>query len=89
MLAARDGARRRRTSSPTWEVAMRIMRRSAVSALVAAGILVVPLTASAGGDRPSKVDRATATFDYTRNLEPVGFSSRTVPLNATSVRTSV
>jgi hypothetical protein len=59
------------------------MRRTAVVALVAAGLLAVPLSAAAtrDDDRPSRVERATETFDYTRNLEPIGFSSREVPLN--------
>ena len=57
---------------------MRVSRLTVVVALVAAGILAVPSTASAG---PSKVERATATFDFTDNLRPIGFSSRTVPLD--------
>jgi hypothetical protein len=59
------------------------MRRTAVAALVAAGLLAVPLSAAAtrDDDRPSRVERATETFDYTSNLKPIGFSSREVPLN--------
>jgi hypothetical protein len=61
---------------------MRASRRTVVVAVVLAGLLAVPLSAAAGrggdDDRPSKVERATATFDYTRNLEPVGFSARKV-----------
>jgi hypothetical protein len=64
---------------------MRASRRTVVVAVVLAGLLAVPLSAAAGrggdDDRPSKVERATATFDYTRNLEPVGFSARSVPLD--------
>jgi hypothetical protein len=64
---------------------MRASRRTVVAALVAAGILAVPMTSASGsgwsdwGD--SKVDKATETFDYTDNLKPIGFSKRTVPLN--------
>ncbi len=76
---------------------MRASRRSVVAVLIAAGMLVVPLTASAGrdnrsrdGDRTSsKVARATATFDYTRNLRPIGFSAREVPLDNFRPRASV
>jgi len=57
---------------------MRVSRLSVVAALVAAGILAVPAAAS---QRPSKVERATATFDFTDNMRPVGFSSRAVPLD--------
>jgi hypothetical protein len=41
-----------------------------VVALVAAGILALSPTASA---QSSDVERATATFDFTDNLRPVGF----------------
>ena len=49
----------------------------------------VPLTASAGrdnrsrdGDRTSsKVAEATATFDYTDNMQPIGYSARKVPID--------
>ena len=58
---------------------MRASGHSVVAALVAAGILAIPLTALAGRDGPSKVERATATFDFTDNLRPIGFSSREVP----------
>ena len=68
---------------------MRASRRSVVAVLMAAGMLVVPLTASAGrdnrsrdGDRTSaKVARATATFDYTDNMRPIGYSARKVPID--------
>jgi hypothetical protein len=53
---------------------MRALRRTVVVALVAIGILAVPQLASA----QSKVDRATATFDFTDNMDPIGFSSRKV-----------
>jgi hypothetical protein len=67
------------------------MRRTAVAALVAAGLLAVPLSAAAtrDDDRPSKVERATETFDYTRNLEPIGFSARQVPANNFKPKQSV
>jgi hypothetical protein len=62
---------------------MRASRRTVVAGAVLAGLLALPLSAAAwrGDDRPSKVERATATFDYTRNMEPVGFSSREVPID--------
>ena len=63
---------------------MRAPRKIALAALAAAGMLVIPLTATAGGDRPSKVETATATFDYTKNLQPLGYSPRMVPLDNTS-----
>ncbi len=40
-------------------------------------VLVVPATASAV---PPSVAAATSTFDYTKNLHPLGYSARTVPL---------
>jgi hypothetical protein len=58
---------------------MRAPRKIAFAAVAAACMLVIPLTAAAGGDRPSKVERATATFTFTDNLRPIGFSSRSVP----------
>jgi hypothetical protein len=61
---------------------MRALRRIVVVALAATGILAVPLMAVAGSSSgPSKVDRATATFEFTDNLEPIGFSARPVPLD--------
>jgi hypothetical protein len=60
---------------------MRAPRKIALAAVAVAGMLVIPLTAAAGGDRPSKVERATATFTFTDNLRPIGFSSREVPLD--------
>jgi hypothetical protein len=61
---------------------MRAPRRTVVVALVAIGVLAVPLLASAGSSSgPSDADRATATFDYTDNLDPIGFSARQVPLD--------
>jgi hypothetical protein len=69
---------------------MRISRLYAFVAVVAAGVLAFPLIASAGGSRDGdrdsdrdreRLERATATFDFTDNMEPIGFSSREVPLN--------
>src|SRR5918999_1681011 len=61
---------------------MRASRRTVVVALVAIGVLAVPLLASAGSSSgPSKVDRATATFDFTDNMDPIGYSARKVPLD--------
>jgi hypothetical protein len=57
---------------------MRASRLTVVVALVAAGILAVPTTASA---QSSRVERATSTFDFTDNMSPVGFSARPVPLD--------
>ena len=39
---------------------------------------LVPLTASAV---PPSAAEATATFEYTQNMHPLGYSERTVPLN--------
>src|ERR671915_1814509 len=61
---------------------MRASRRTVVVALVAIGVLAVPLLASAGSSSgPSKVDQATATFDFTDNMDPIGYSARKVPLD--------
>ena len=61
---------------------MRASRRTVVVALVAIGVLAVPLLASAGSSSgPSDVDRATATFDFTDNMDPIGYSARKVPLD--------
>jgi hypothetical protein len=65
---------------------MRVSRLTVVVALVAAGMLAVPLTASA---QLSKVERATATFEFTDNLRPIGFSSRMVPLDNFRPRSGV
>jgi hypothetical protein len=60
---------------------MRAPRRTVVVALAATAILAVLLFASATASGQSKVERATATFDFTDNLEPIGFSARPVPLD--------
>ena len=65
---------------------MRVSRLTVVVALVAAGILALSPTASA---QTSKVEQATATFDFTDNLRPVGFSSRMVPLDNFRPRANV
>ena len=65
---------------------MRVTRLTVVVALVAAGILALSPTASA---QSSDVERATATFDFTDNLRPVGFSSRMVPLDNFRPRSNV
>jgi hypothetical protein len=57
---------------------MRVTRLTVVVAVVAAGILALSPTASA---QSSKVERATATFDFTDNMRPIGFSARPVPLD--------
>jgi hypothetical protein len=59
---------------------MRALRFFAVTVLITAGVVVVPL-ASAGDRGSRKVERATATFEFTDNLRPIGFSARTVPLD--------
>jgi hypothetical protein len=64
---------------------MRVSRFTVAVALVAAGVLAVSPTASA----QSKVEQATATFDFTDNLRPVGFSSRMVPLDNFRPRSGV
>jgi LVIVD repeat len=43
-------------------------------------VLVVPATASAV---PPSVKEATETFEYTKNLHPLGYSGRTIPLDNT------
>jgi hypothetical protein len=48
-----------------------------VVALLAIGILAVPQLASA----QSTVEVATESFDFTDNMEPIGFSARPVPLD--------
>ena len=60
---------------------MRAPRRTVVVALAATAILAVLMLAPATGSAQSKVERATATFDFTDNLEPIGFSARPVPLD--------
>jgi hypothetical protein len=77
---------RARTAPAHQEVAMRASRLVVVVALAAAGIVAVPSTASA---QSSKVERATATFDFTDNLSPVGFSARKVPLDNFRPRSGV
>jgi hypothetical protein len=49
-------------------------------AAAAVGLLVVSATASAV---PANVAQATSTFDYTKNMHPLGFSENTVPLDNT------
>ena len=61
---------------------MRASRRTVLVALVAIGVLAVPLLAFAGSSSgPSDAEEATATFDYTDNLDPIGYSARKVPLD--------
>jgi hypothetical protein len=52
---------------------MRGIRRALVLGLVALGVLVAPLGASAS------VAEAVSTFTYTKNMHPMGFSERAVP----------
>ena len=47
---------------------------------VLVGMLAVPLTASAV---PPSAAQATATFEYTQNMHPLGFSPNPVPLDNT------
>jgi hypothetical protein len=54
--------------------------RILVACAVVVTAITVPLTASAV---PPTVGQATATFDYTQNLHPVGYSAREVPLDNT------
>jgi hypothetical protein len=60
---------------------MRASRLSAVAVTVAVGLVAAPLAASAWNRDPSKVERATATFEYTDNMEPIGYSARKVPID--------
>ena len=59
---------------------MRAARVFAVSVLVGVGAVALPLAASAGPGT-SKVEQATATFEFTDNMRPIGFSARKVPLD--------
>jgi hypothetical protein len=69
---------------------MRASRRTVVVALVAIGVLAVPLLASAGSSSgPSDVDEATATFDFSDNMDPIGYSARKVPLDNFRPRSGV
>jgi hypothetical protein len=52
----------------------------ACAAIAGVGHLLVPATASA---IPPAVAQATSTFEYTKNLHPLGFSGRSVPLDNT------
>ena len=54
--------------------------RLAIAACVVLVATLVPLTASAV---PPTAAQATATFDYTQNMHPLGFSARAVPLDNT------
>jgi hypothetical protein len=49
-------------------------------AAIVVGILLLPATASAV---PPAAAQATSTFDYTKNMHPLGFSENTVPLDNT------
>ena len=57
---------------------MHRLRMLIVCAAVVVGIVLVPLTASAV---PPGAAGATATFDYTQNMHPLGFSAKNVPLS--------
>jgi len=48
--------------------------------LAACSILVLAVPLSASGQSPEALE-ATATFDYTKNMKPLGFSGRNVPLD--------
>jgi hypothetical protein len=56
------------------------LERLLACAAIAVGVLLVPATASAV---PPAVAEATSTFDYTKNMHPLGFSARAVPLDNT------
>jgi hypothetical protein len=56
------------------------LRLAVACAAVAVGILLVPATATA---IPPAVAEATSTFDYTKNMHPLGFSANPVPLDNT------
>jgi hypothetical protein len=51
-----------------------------VCAAVVVGILLVPTTASAV---PPSVAQATSTFEFTKNMHPLGFSANPVPIDNT------
>jgi hypothetical protein len=54
------------------------LRLLLVCALVVTGMLMVPLTA---GAVPPDVKAATSTFDYTKNMHPLGYSEKLYPNN--------
>ena len=54
---------------------MRMSARLVLLALVAGVALALPLTASA-----QSVEDAVSTFTYTKNMHPLGYSARVVPL---------
>ena len=67
---------------------MRISRYTRAVVLAAAVVLAFPLIASSGSakDRDKQLDRkrlaeAVATFEWTDNLRPIGFSARPIPLD--------
>jgi hypothetical protein len=49
-------------------------------AVLAVGVLTIPLGASAV---PPSAAQATATFEYTKNMHPLGYSPRVVPIDNT------
>ena len=55
---------------------MRTFRLALVMALAGAGVLTLPLAAAA-----APVDDAVSSFTYTRNMHPMGYSPRVVPLS--------
>ena len=57
---------------------MRSLRKVAVACAFVLAVVALPLSASA-----APVDDATSTFTYTKNMHPLGFSERTVPLDNT------
>src|SRR5687767_15467975 len=59
------------------EGSMRNLRKAAIACAFVLTAVAIPLSASA------PVDDATSTFTYTKNMHPLGFSERTVPLDNT------
>jgi hypothetical protein len=51
--------------------------------LLAAAAAVAGALPAAAGATPPPVAEATSTFDYTKNMKPLGFSPRSVPLDNT------
>ena len=54
--------------------------RLAIAACVVLVATLVPLTASAV---PPTAAEATATFEYTQNMHPIGYSAREIPIDNT------
>ena len=59
--------------------------RASVRALLVAAIVAAAggVLAAAAAAAPPMAAEATSTFDYTKNMKPLGFSPRSVPIDNT------